>query len=408
MNSVKRTNLNKAIEIGEKGLQVAHETNDTIMLAAISRNISSIFVNMGKYDSAKIYIQEAIQWYRFCGREIEILWCRYNLAKVYSYQDFYDTAINEYQNILQSPHIDENNELYSFVLGEMGTLYYRQALYHKAVEAYSKARSFFINDTARFITASINLGAALSGMNMYDSSIIVLQEGLEYAEKSNWTLKKAALLTNISLNWAALGRFNDAVVCIDEAIIIREEAADSLGLSYSYRVKGDILVEKGAYDLANDYFFRSLKIDESLNIPSNIAETYCLIGECLQYKQEHEAALAYFGQGYEISVKIGVGGAVESALRGSALSWMALNDAKKAADFMKRYISAHDSISRMDDVGYHEQNMPPSLPKESENPLKQLLTYLGFSFLICWVILLLYRNRGLKAVIKKSADEKNL
>jgi tetratricopeptide (TPR) repeat protein len=408
MNSVKRTNLNKAMEIGKKGLQVAHETNDTIMLAVIPYNMSIIFVNMGKYDSARIYIQEAIPWYRLCGKEIEILWCQYYLAMTYSYQGFYDTAFNEYQNILQSPHIDENNELYSFVLGELGTLYYHQSLYHKAAEAYSKVRSFFINDTARFITASINLGTVLNAMEMYDSSIIVLQKGLEYAEKSNWILKKAALLTRLSNNWKELGRFNDAVACIDEAIMIREEAEDSLGLSYSYSVKGEILLEKGSYSLANDYFFKSLKIDESLNILDNIAASYCLIGNCLQYQQEHEAALAYFGQAYEIAIKIGAGAEVETALKGSALSWMTLNDAKKAADFMERYVTVHDSILKMDDVGYNEPNTPPSSPKESDKSLKQLLTFLGFSFLICLVILLLYRNRNLKAAIKKNADEKNL
>jgi tetratricopeptide (TPR) repeat protein len=361
---------------------------------------------MGKYDSARVYIQKAMLWYRLCGNEMEILWCRCYSGMSYSYEGLYDTAFNEYQEILQSPHIDENSRLYPFVLGELGTLYYRQSLYNKAAEAYSKARSFFINDTTRFITASINLGAALYGMTMHDSAIIVLQEGLEYAEKSDRVLKKAALLTNISDNWMGLGRFNDAIACIDEAIMIREEAEDSLGLSYSYRIKGGILVKKGAYNSANDYFFRSLKIDESLNIPDKIATTYCYIGECLQYKQEHEAALAYFDQGYEIAVKIGIGEAVELALKGKAFSWMALNDVEKAIDFMERYITVHDSTLKIDNVGYTETNISFS-PNESENSIN-LIILLTIALLICGIILLLYRNRNLKIAIKKITDEKNL
>ena len=409
MLSVKKNNFNKAVEIGKKGLQIAHETNDTIMLAAISNNLAATFLNMGKYDSARIYAQEAMLWYRFCENEMEILWCRYYLGVSYSYQGFYDIAFNEYQEILQSPHIDENSELYPFVLGELGSLYYRQSLYHKAAESYSKVRSFFINDTTRFITASLNLGAALSGMKMYDSSLLVFKEGLDYAEKSNRVLKKAALLTALSYNWMELGRFNDAISCIDEAIMIREDAEDSLGLSFSYRVKGGILVKKGAYNLANDYFFRSLKIDESLNIPNNIAETYCLIGECLQYKREHEAALAYFGQAYKIAVEIGAGEAIETALKGSALSYMALNNVEKANDFMERYITVHDSILmiEMGDYPVERENSPSPLQK-SKNSLKQFITLLSASLLICWIILLLYRNRNLKTVIKKATNEKNL
>jgi tetratricopeptide (TPR) repeat protein len=408
MVSVKKTDLNKAVEIGRKGLRVAHETNDTLMLAVISDDISGIFILMGKYDSARVYIQEAMSWFRFCGDDTNILWCRFYMGITYSLQGLYADAIDEFQQILLSPHINENSRIYSFVLGELGNVYYRQSLHGKAAEYYSKARSHFIHDTSRFITASINLGAVLYSIGIHDSSIIVLQEGLKYAEKSNWRLKKAAILTNLSDNWRELGRFNDAIACIDEAIIIREESGDSLGLSNSYRVKGVLLIEKGAYNLANDYFFKSLKIDESLNIPDNTAATYCLIGECLQYTYEHEAALAYFDQGYEIAIKIGAGAAIETALRGKALSWMALSDTKKAIDFMNRYITVHDSILLIDSDSYpaHKNINPPS--KEPKNPLKKLVTFLTISLLICGIILLLYRNRNLKIALKKSANEKNL
>ena len=408
MLNVKQTNLNKAVEIGKKGLQVARQTNDTLMLALISDNISGIFLMMGKYDSAVVYIQKTMYWYRFCGSEKDILWCKYYLSIAYSLQGFYNEAINECQQILQSPDIDENSSLYLSVLNELGNIYYHQSLYNKAAETYKKAYPYIKHDTIKFIDNAINLGAALYYMNMHDSSIIVLQKGLEYAEKSNWKLKKAALLTTISDNWKELGRFNDAIACINEAIIIREDAEDSLGLSYSYRVKGGILLEKGVYNLANDYYFKSLKIDESLNIPDNIAETYCLIGECLQYQHNHEAALAYFEQGYEIAVKIGAGASVEIALKGQAFSYMALNDTKQSINFMERYISVHDSILRMDIDGYPAQTSQSSPQEEPKKSLKQLLTVLGFSFLICVIILLLYRNKNLKTAIKKNVNEKNL
>ena len=408
MNSVKQTNLNKAIEIGKKGVQVARETNDTMMLAIISDNISGIFLMMGKYDSATFYIQEAMSWYRFCGNEMDILWCRYYLLIALSLQGLYDEAISECQQVLQSPHINETQALYIPVLNELGNIYYRQSLYNKAVEAYTEARSCVRHDTTQFISLSINLGAVLNAMKMYDSSIIVLQEGLEYAKKGNWTLRKASLLTTMSDNWKELGRFNDAITCIDEAIIIREEAEDSIGLSYSYRSKGNILVAKGAYNLANDYYFKSLKIDESLNIPDNTAATYCSIGECLQYKNDHEAAMAYFGQGHDIAVKIGAGAAIEAALKGMALSSMALHNTRQAIDFMERYITVHDSIVSVDGGNsLVSANTSPSL-KEPKNALKRLATFLGISLLICTIILLLYRNRNLRTALKRDADEKNI
>ena len=408
MNSIKLTNLNKAIEIGKTGLQVASETNDTLMLAIISDNISGIFLMMGKYDSATVYIQEALAWYRFCGSEIDILWCRYYLGISFSLQGLYDEAINECQQILQSPHIDENHRLYSIVWRELGNIYYHQSLYSKAAEAYMKTRPYIKYDTAQFIDNSINIGAVLNAMKMYDSSIIVLQEGLEYAEKSNSTLRKASLLTTMSDNWEKLGRFNDAITCIDEAIMIREKSEDSLGLSYSYRSKGNILVAKGAYNLANDYYFRSLKIDESLNIPDNIAATYCSIGECLQYKNDHEAAMAYFEQGYDIAVKVGAGAAIEAALRGMALSSMALHNTRQSIDFMERYITVHDSIVSVDGGNNLVQTNISSTAKAPKNTLKRLAISLGISLLICTVILLLYRNRNLRTALKKDADEKNI
>jgi len=408
MFNVQLTNLNKAIEIGRKGLQVARETNDTLMLAMISDDISAVFLEMGKYDSATVYIQEAMSWYLFCGSEMDILWCRYYLILTLSLQGLYDEATNECQEILQLPYINEDEELYFFVLHELGNIYYHRSLYNKAAEMYIKTRPYIEHDTMQLIDYAITLGATLKAMAMYDSAIVVFQEGLEYAEKGNWTLRKASLLTNLSHTWKELGRFNDAINCIDEAIMIREEAEDSLGLSYSYRVKGSILLAKGAYNLANDYYFRSLKIDESLNIPDNTAATYCLIGECLQYKNDHDAAMAYFGQGYDIAVKVGAGVAIEAALKGMALSSMALHNTTQAIDFMGRYITVHDSIVSVDGGNnLVPANTSPSL-KEPKNALKRLATFLGISLLICTIILLLYRNRNLRTALKRDADEKNI
>jgi len=407
MDNVKQTNRYKAIEIGKKGLQVAEETKDTTMRGLILENISGIFLEMGKYDSARVYIQEAISWYRYCGDEMDILWCRYYLGIAFSLQGLYEEAINECKQILQSPYISEDDRLYAFVLNELGNIYYYQSLYNKATEMYIKIFPYVKHDTVQFIDYAINLGAALKAMKMYDSSIVVLQQGLEYAEKSNWKLEKAALLSSLSDNWMALGRFNDAISCIDEAIMIREESGDSLGLSNSYKTKGSILVEKGAYYLAKDYYFRSLKINESLNIPSSTAGTYYLIGECLQYTHEHEAALAYFEQGYKIAVKIGAGVKIEAALKGMALSWMALHDTKKSVDFMNRFITVHDSILSIDGGNYIHPNVS-TMPKKTEKPYKRLINVLTISLLICSVILLLYRNRNLKTAIKRNADEKNI
>ena len=88
---------------------------------------------------------------------------------------------------------------------------------------------------------------------------------------------------------------------------------------------------------------------------------------------------------------------------------MALHDAEKANDFIERYITVHDSILMidLDDYPVREKNMS-STPKESKNSLKQFITLLSASLLICWIILLLYRNRNLKTALKKTSDEKNL
>ncbi len=296
MLRVRQYDLNKAILVGKKGIQTAKQTNDTMMLAVISDNIAGVFLMMGKYDQAIAYIQEAMYWYRFCGSKADILWCQYYLGIAYSLQGFYDDACTEYQNILGSINPMESKQLYLYVLGELGNIYYYKSLYNKAIEIYQQARASALPDTMSFIANSINLGGALNSIQSYDSSVAVLQEGINYAEKSGSLLRKASLLTNLSEAWKGLERFNDALKSIDEAILIREEANDSLGLSNSYRTKGGILVEKKDFNHANDYYFKSLKIDEVLNIPENIAATYCLIGECLQYKNNHEAALAYFQQ----------------------------------------------------------------------------------------------------------------
>lgn len=358
MKAMRKIDYNKSVEIGKEGLLLAEKTGDTAMSALIADNLSGFYILMGKNDSALLYLNQAMYWYQFCGDDVDMLWCRFYLGIIYAQQGLPDTAIYIYQNILQYPDIKGLGNLYPMVLINLGNVYYNKSMYNSASLIYTQSRDHYrsIHDTSGFISSSINLGGTLNTMNHFDSAIVVLLEGLHWAEENQDFMRKVSLQTNLCESWSGLGRYNDALKAIDEVIIAREETNDMIGLSNSYRTKGNILIAKNEYDRANEYFVRSLKIDEELALPVNMAATYCMIGRSLQLKKDFHAAIAYFRQGFEIAEKAQAGQEMKNALINQALSWSALGDLEQAEQCIKLHDNLLDSLQQIDILTFAEHS----------------------------------------------------
>ncbi|MDR0363880.1 MAG: hypothetical protein LBH92_02530 [Bacteroidales bacterium] len=367
MIEARKRDHNASVQFGKEGLRLAKQMADTLMLAVISDNLSGTYILMGKNDSALIYLNEALYWYQFCGSDKDMLWCRFYSGIIHAQQGLPDTAIYIYQDILQYSDIKEISNLYPMVLINLGNAYYHKAMYNSAASVYVQSRDYYriINDTSGFISSSINLGGVLNTVNHFDSAVVVLLEGLYWAEQNKNILRKASLQVNLCESWQGLGKFNDALKTIEEVIVIREGAKDSIGLSNSYRTKGNLLIGKGEYERANNFFMKSLKIDEALSLPVNMAYTYCLIGKSLQWKGDFFGSIAYFQQGYDIAEEIKAGQEMKMALINQAISWSALGDLDQANYYLKRHDNLMDSLQYIDLITFTNQKYPLSTDAKS-------------------------------------------
>jgi predicted ATPase len=126
-----------------------------------------------------------------------------------------------------------------------------------------------INDLASRLDATYwkILGACWKGKLLiargeFTSGCAVLRESLDICERSGWRTSSALFLGDFACGLAGLGRFDEAVVAVERALVQAESSREHWCQAELFRIKGDILRQQGADNeaLAEDCFWSASQL----------------------------------------------------------------------------------------------------------------------------------------------------
>jgi tetratricopeptide (TPR) repeat protein len=104
----------------------------------------------------------------------------------------------------------------------------------------------------------------------------------------------SSLLNLAALYNETLGRPNDALPLLREALEIQRGAGNPFGQALVMNNIGTVYLGKGDYSEAQTYFERALEIRQKLNVPTELADTHHNLGETLSKRGNYEAALKQY------------------------------------------------------------------------------------------------------------------
>ncbi|MES2397473.1 MAG: sensor histidine kinase [Bacteroidota bacterium] len=233
----------------------------------LSNTLCKEYRNVGKYDTAIYYGNNALQ-----------------LAKKLNY--FYGIA-NSYNNI--------------------GIIYDYQSNYSQALEnhfASLKIRKE-TDDKKGMGDSYCNIGLAYSAQDKYDKALEYHFTSLKIRKQTGDKLGIANSYNNIGLVYYNQGIYGKALENYFASLKIKEEIGDKRGIANSHNNIGLIYYNQTIYEKALENHFASLKIREQINDKYGIAHSYNDIGNIYSIQGKYEKALEFFFNAIKIQKEIG-------------------------------------------------------------------------------------------------------
>ena len=130
-------------------------------------------------------------------------------------------------------------------------------------------------------------------------------ESLFLAGKLNQPKGEAEAYHTIGLIYMQLGRYQEGLSNLLQALQIREEINDQVGMARSYNNIGQISYIQGNLDEALNYFLRSLDFRQEEKDSIGILFSYISIGEVFQKKGDFDQAFSNYLKAAEMAEMIG-------------------------------------------------------------------------------------------------------
>lgn len=212
--------------------------------------------------------------------------------------------------------------------------YLQEGKLQKSLDLLNKWKATTPNDSSLAI-AYKQIGQYFQKKNSIDSSILYLQKSWDIMKKLDYNQYFDNYLPDLAYRYWEKGNYSQSLKYLMEAER-NINYLDSTRLKTIYNIFGINYSEIGNYQLAEEYFNKSLKISLLLDDHKYAGTVYANLGNLFFKQDDHEKALKYFRLGSGMEMKYDNHKAAGRSFRIMADIYLEKNQPPKALDFLKK------------------------------------------------------------------------
>ncbi len=239
----------------------------------------------------------------------------------------------------------------------IGNIHLYKGDYDNAIAFYLKSLKKFeeLRDKQGMSVSYNNIGIIYDNKGDYDKAIAfyfkslditeyILSEAKELSEKQNAQKGMSNSFANIGIIYEEKGDYDKAIAFYFKSLKIDEELGNKNGMSISYDNIGIIYYYKGDYDKAIAFYFKSLQLREELGDQNGMSTSYNNIGNLYLTQNKPIEAKKQQLQALNIALEIGHKESMYYAYSSLAQCDSALGNFRGAYEYYKLYSQVHDSV----------------------------------------------------------------
>lgn len=247
-----------------KAFAAARRPDDT---AGIYNSRGWILMHKGNYDSAQYYMTLASDIYRREGNILDEIRVTTNMAVIHSRQSHFSEAIYQLlrADSLLMYHYDSLSDY--FIQRELGILYRQTGNLEKATTSLQGAMQGFraIKNLDLEVSTAISLGILYRQKKDYDSSLLILNQGIQrIVPLLNNRYQEAVLYENIAETYYDKRDYNNALKCYKHAYAIMNRLGNMGDIAYEALGIGRSLARAGRLKEAEPFLKEAYSLCDTL------------------------------------------------------------------------------------------------------------------------------------------------
>jgi len=232
-------------------------------------------LNEGAYDQAFYYARNQKKIAEQLNDSLSIARSLINQGRVYMVLGNVSSSLDFYLDATTFSHHLQDKRLHHQTHIEIAKLYYLQDDYESAKTAVDKAINIGDTGSQEDAVDNLTLLSKIALLNeAYKIATVQAKKAIAIAKTINYETGEAEGYANLAESYIAEGELDSAILVLGNALTIRSQAENDRKLFDIYDRLGDIYLYKQDYKKSLDYTTRSLEIADTMNLLSAKAIAY--------------------------------------------------------------------------------------------------------------------------------------
>jgi tetratricopeptide (TPR) repeat protein len=295
-NELRSTDRQKALEMSEKALMLALQTNDREGLAGALTTKGQLSEDADEFSGALNSYLEALDVYTDLKSEKDIARLHSLAGSVYKTLGNYDKAVEHclaglkiYESLKDSIGIAQIYRI-------MGSIYKYKGDYEKSLFYYFSGLRLNedLGNLSGTANAYNNIGIVYVLMNDIEKALSYYHLSLDINIAEGIDNEAAINYGNIGVAYLELGQLDSAFYYISKRHSTALQLNDKKGIAISLEAFGDYYLKSGQYDKAAGYYMKVLQQSRSLGILETTKNTLLSLSDLYEEKGDFMTASSYY------------------------------------------------------------------------------------------------------------------
>lgn len=339
-------NPDSGIYYGFVARKLSEQLNNTREKAQSYNSLGVNYFMLGKLDTALQSFQQAsdlfkeVAYYEGYGN------AQNNVAIVYKTQGNYELAKRTHEATLEMRKELRDTTGMADSYGNLAIIYRSQGNYPKALEYHQKSlelKRFAGNERGMAISYD-NIGLVHFYQKNYKKSLEKHRQALKIRQKIGDERGQSISLDHIGNVYAETGDYEAAQKAYEQSLELVRKNKDQEGIASSLGSVGNMLLRQGKYKEAKSYQQESLGMARQLGIQTIEIGSLNALAKIALEEKKHAEAIQYASTALQLAEGMDEKEGVRSAAATLNLAYLALEQYKKAHQYLDLYHRTTDSL----------------------------------------------------------------
>lgn len=288
----------KAIKKGLKGVRLSREISYKLGEGKTLNDLSIIYIDMGKLDSAIVLLNQAKKIRQDLGDDLGVAAIHNKLGIIYQNQSELEKALKEnllalkiYEELEIPPYI-------AHVKNNIGNIHFRLGNYKKAIEIHTETLKIREKneDFIGMGHSYVNLGNVYYETKRLDLAIKNYEKALKLFRQQEDDKSLSFALNNLGSFYIETKQFKKAKEYLDEALTIREKLGDIKGVCSTYIILGKLytIQPNHNYKKAEESLKYALLLNKDIGLAINKKDIFLELSDLYKRQKKVDSAFHYY------------------------------------------------------------------------------------------------------------------